>query len=280
MTEVSKEIRILLVDDEADFLEAVTPGLVRRGFLVTTAESGQAALDLLSSETFDVIVLDVKMPGIDGVDTFREIKHIAPALPVILLTGHGNIEDAFETSREGVYEYLTKPCDVAKLASVARQAFSDPGRSSKISQDQYGEGIRVLIVDDDREFVNSIIPLLERRGAIVSAAHDSREALRQVSETELHVAVVDVVMPGVDGLILLQQLRNADPLLEVIVLTGHPSVHDVRRGLKDGAFDFLTKPQSVDELFNRIRAAYEHRQHAAYLEHKRQVDQILSDRPD
>ena len=279
MTEAHREIRILLVDDEADFLEAIRPGLVRRGFLVTTAESGQTALDLLSSETFDVIVLDVKMPGIDGVDTFREIKRIAPALPVIMLTGHGNIEQAFETSREGVFEYLTKPCDVTKLASVARQA-SELEKNSTAAQDQSSEDIRLLLVDNDRDFVDSITPPLERRGAIVYVAHNGRDAIRVASEIEIHVAVVDVVMPGMDGLMLLKQLRSADPLLEVIVLTGHPSVGDVRQGLKDGAFDFLTKPQSVEGLLSRIRAAHEHRRQAVHRQQSDAVEQILSDMPD
>jgi DNA-binding NtrC family response regulator len=280
MTEASQEIRILLVDDEADFLEAVRPGLARRGFQVATAESGQAALDLLSSETFDVIVLDVKMPGIDGVDTFREIKRIAPTLPVILLTGHGNVEQAFETSREGVFEYLTKPCDVATLASLARQA-SDPGRASKTPRKAgSGESIRLLLVDNDSDFVQSITPPLERRGAIVTVAHNGRDALRYASDEELHVAVVDLVMPGVDGLTLLRQLRQADPLLEVIVLTGHATAQNARQGLKDGAFDFLMKPLPVESLFNRIHAAYEHRRQEEYRIRKEEVERILTDMPD
>jgi len=279
MTEPPEEIRILLVDDEVDFLEAVRPGLVRRGFLVTAAESGQAALDLLCTDTFHVIVLDVKMPGIDGVDTFREIKRIAPGIPVILLTGHGNIEQAFETSRDGVFEYLTKPCDVARLASVARQA-SEQAKTAKAADNPCGEEIRLLLVDDDRDFLASITPPLERRGAVVYVAHNVRDALQKAVSEEVHVAVVDVVMPGVNGLMLLKQLREANQLLEVIILTGHPSVPDVRQGLKDGAFDFLTKPQPVEDLFRKIIAAYEHRQQGLHRQRSEDIEKILSDMPD
>jgi two-component system C4-dicarboxylate transport response regulator DctD len=118
-------IRLLMVDDERDFLSAVAPGLERRGFEVKTAENGRTALDLLAREAFDVVVLDVKMPGLDGISVFRRISELAPQLPVIMLTGHGNIQDAFETSRQGVYEYLTKPCRVESLADTARRAHED-----------------------------------------------------------------------------------------------------------------------------------------------------------
>ncbi len=234
---------------------------------------------MLSSEPFDVVVLDVKMPGIDGVSTFREIKQMAPSLPVLILTGHGNIEQAFETSREGVYEYLTKPCDVATLASVARLASIETRRDEAADKPADAE-IRVLLVDDDRDFLEAITPPLERRGLTVCVAHTCRDALRYAAEQELHVAVVDVVMPDVDGIRLLRQLREANPLLEVIVLTGHPTAENARQGLKDGAFDFLTKPQSVKDLLSKIHAAYEHQQQISNRARAKKVDDILSNQPD
>lgn len=279
MTGSDQSTRILLVDDEVEFLRAIEPGLVRRGFHVTSAESGQAALRLLSSETFDVIVLDVKMPGLDGVDTFREIKQSAPMLPVILLTGHGNVEEAFETCREGVYEYLTKPCDVARLANVARQAVRKT-RDSKVPPVTLPDEIRLLVVDNDSDFVNSIAAALERRGVIVSRACNGKEALEQARQMAFAVALVDVVMPDADGVTLFRRLREVDPLLEVIILTGHPSVPDVRRGLREGAFDYLTKPQRVEELLDRIRAAAQQRQERKEEMRQKEVEGILSNHPD
>jgi DNA-binding NtrC family response regulator len=279
MTDATNETRLLLVDDETDFLEAMQPGLERRGFLVTTAESGQAALQLLSDQTFDVVILDVRMPGIDGVDTFLEIKRLAPNLPVIILTGHGNIDQAFETSREGVYDYLTKPCDVSKLASVARQALEQRRPIHEASGTTDAE-INLLLVDDDRDLLEAMTPPLERRGLNVHVAHNGRDAMRIAGEHEIHVAVIDVVMPDVGGIMLLRQLRKTNPLLEVIVLTGHPSAEDARHGLKDGAFDFLTKPQPVDHLLRKIRAAFEHRQQKLDNARAAEVDEILSKRPD
>ncbi len=272
-------IRLLIVDDEAEFLQAVQPGLTRRGFHVTLAESGQAALGLLSSEQFDVVLLDVKMPGLDGVDTFREIKRIAPSLPVIMLTGHGNIQQAFETSREGVYDYLAKPCDLDQLANVVRQAAADRAAAQVQAISPVTE-LRLLLVDDDRDFVESITPALERRGVTVTAALDGATALARVAESRFEVALVDVRMPDMDGLTVLRQLRQRDPLLEVVVLTGHPAVDDVRRGFKGGAFEYLTKPQRVEDLLFHLRAAAERRRQRERERQQQEIDQIISRQPD
>lgn len=279
MSETRPSIRLLMVDDEQEFLQAVEPGLARRGFDVTLAGDGIRALELLEQRSFDVVVLDVKMPGIDGVDTFREIKKRAPGMPVILLTGHGNIADAFETSREGVHEYLTKPCDVEKLAEVVRQA-ATRGQPREESPRVPGDIVRLLLVDDDLEFVRSITPALERRGIDVTEAMDGAQALEKVRDRFFDVALVDVVMPGMDGITLMDRLKEADPFLEVVILTGNPQVGDARRGLREGAFDYLTKPQPIEALVKAIRAAWARRR--AWEEESRQAeaDRILRHRPE
>ncbi len=281
MTTVSDSIRMLLVDDETEFLDAVKPGLERRGFVVTPAENGHAALQLLSREAFDVVVLDVKMPGIDGVDTFRTIKRTAPQLPVILLTGHGNLQQAFETSREGVYEYLAKPCDIDELARVARSAVDRRAVTQAAPvADVDKEEIRLLLVDDDRDFVEAVARSLEKRGIFVRPAFGGHEALEAVRTESFHVAVVDVLMPDLDGLAVLAELRQSDPLLEVIVLSGQPAVEDVRRSLRNGAFDFLTKPQPIEGLVSGIRAAYERRRRRSDEERRDDMERILTRQPD
>lgn len=279
MSEHDQAIRLLMVDDEREFLQAVEPGLTRRGFDVTFAENGPAALELLASRTFDVAVLDVKMPGIDGVDLFRKMKGSVPELPVILLTGHGNIQDAFETTREGVFEYLTKPCEVDELARVVRQAaetrIPTQGAPAKVNEE-----IRLLLVDDDVEFVRAVLPTLERRGIRVREAFNGLDALFLLEKEIFHVALVDVVMEGMDGLTLLNRLKEEDPWLEVIVLTGNPQVGDVRRGLMDGAFDYLIKPQPVEALVDVIAAAWERRQSRKEKARKDEVDRVITERPD
>lgn len=279
MSGTDPTIRLLMVDDERDFLHAVEPGLIRRGFEVTLAETGMRALDLLAQAEFDVVILDVKMPGLDGVDTFREIKRIAPGLPVVLLTGHGNVQQAFETSREGVHEYLTKPCDVEEIARVVREA-AEKGRKKQEPTKRLGGEIRILLVDDDLEFVRAVTPALERRGILVREAHDGESALEMVHGGAFNVALVDVVMEGMDGLTLLARLNERDPFLETIILTGNPQVGDARRGLKEGAFDYLIKPQSVESLVEVITAAWVRQKERRETAQREDVERIVSKRPE
>ena len=117
-------MRLILVDDEAGFLVSASTALKGRGIDVTTAQSGRMALELLNNERFDVAVLDLKMPEMAGDVLFREIKKRWPDMPVIILTGYGTLEQVGQFSKEGVFYYLRKPCDIEHLARVARQSAS------------------------------------------------------------------------------------------------------------------------------------------------------------
>src|SRR3990172_8015319 len=124
----NKPVRLLLVDDEEEFLLATSRALGRRGFEVSVAPNGVTALEKISSESFDVVVLDVKMPDIDGLEVFSQIGSLAPELPVILLTGHPSVADAFHTSKHGIADYLSKPVEMDELAQKARQAVAEARR--------------------------------------------------------------------------------------------------------------------------------------------------------
>lgn len=273
-------VKLLFVDDERDFLQAVAPGLERRGFAVTRAENGAQALELLESGSFDVVVLDVKMPGLDGVSVFRRIRTLAPTLPVVMLTGHGTLHQAFETSREGVFDYLMKPCDVDRLAEVAHRAAAQGVGVREEPAAAPEQRIELLVVDDDTDFVGALKPALGRRGMNVTVAHDSEEALALSKVRRFHVALVDVLMPGMHGLTLLERLKAEDPRLEVILLTGNPSVADARRGLKSGAFDYLVKPQPVEDLVSTIARAWKGRLTLEEEGTREVVERVLAERPD
>ena len=107
---------VMLVDDEVPFVETMTKRLAKRDLTVITAFSGQEALDTLSTHrNTDVVILDVKMPGMDGLETLAEIKKSYPLSEVIMLTGHGTIESAIDGMRLGAYDYLMKPCEIDQL---------------------------------------------------------------------------------------------------------------------------------------------------------------------
>jgi DNA-binding NtrC family response regulator len=114
---------VMLVDDEAPFVETTTKRLGKRDINLLKAYSGEEALETLGQNlNVDVVVLDVKMPGMDGIETLQEIKRKAPLIEVLMLTGHATVESAIEGMKLGAYDYLMKPCDIDQLVAKIREA--------------------------------------------------------------------------------------------------------------------------------------------------------------
>lgn len=116
---------VLLVDDEVPFVNVVANRLSRMGIAVVPAFDGEEALRILGENAdIDVVVLDVRMPGLDGLQTLLEVKRLHPSMPVIILTGHGTLESAIRGMKLGAFDYLTKPCELETLVKRIRQAAS------------------------------------------------------------------------------------------------------------------------------------------------------------
>ena len=107
--------KILVVDDEKDFVEMLALRLEEAGECVTSAFDGQMCLHILENEPMDIVILDIKMPGMDGIQTLRAIKTMHPLVEVILLTGHGSTQTAIEGMKLGAFDYLQKPADFTDL---------------------------------------------------------------------------------------------------------------------------------------------------------------------
>ena len=118
-----RALKVLFVDDEIDFLETLMKRMKKRGIEVAGVGNGEQALDYLNQKSVDVVVLDVRMPGIDGIQTLREIKRIDPLMEVIMLTGHASIEVAIEGMELGAFDYLMKPADIDELFYKIQDAF-------------------------------------------------------------------------------------------------------------------------------------------------------------
>ncbi len=124
-------INVLLVDDEKGYVNVLTNRLSKRSILATKAFSGTEAIQVLRKKDFDVLVLDLKMEDMDGIEVLRIVKKMAPDLPVIILTGHGSQEAAREGISFGAFDYLTKPCELMELIEKIRQAYHQQLDGSK-----------------------------------------------------------------------------------------------------------------------------------------------------
>lgn len=119
------EIKVLLVDDEQGFLEAMSKRLARRGLSVRMAPGGREALEMLQQELSDVVILDQKMPQMDGLTTLSQIRERFPGVKVIMLTGHATVDSAVSGIALGAFDYLVKPCD---LDTLLAQIYASLGR--------------------------------------------------------------------------------------------------------------------------------------------------------
>ena len=133
--------RVLLIDDEVTFLEYLGKRLEREGFSVVKADSGEKALEMASSQTFDVAIVDLKMPGIDGVETQRRLKEIQPFMECIVLTGPRSIQTALESGRHRAYQYLLKPAEYEELVKNIKEAHA---LSIKSGQEKFDKRLQEL----------------------------------------------------------------------------------------------------------------------------------------
>ncbi|MBW1703936.1 MAG: response regulator [Deltaproteobacteria bacterium] len=130
--------RVLMVDDEKEFVETLSERLILRDYDVTTAFNGEEAIDKVKNYLFDVIILDVLMPGMSGIETLREIKKIKPLIEVIMLTGNATMETAIEGMKLGALDFLLKPCETEALIAKIDKAYA-----KKAEQDERIRAARV-----------------------------------------------------------------------------------------------------------------------------------------
>jgi len=122
---------------------------------------------------------------------------------------------------------------------------------------RFVEPFNVLLVDDETEFLETLMKRMRKRNVKVSAAGTGEQALEHLEREPVDVVVLDVKMPGMDGIEALRQIKKRHPLVEVIMLTGHASVEVAIQGMEIGAFDYLMKPMDIDELLYKLQDAHE-----------------------
>ena len=281
----SKKSRVLLVDDEEDFLTASSRALQRRGLDVDVAPNGVTALEMVDTEQYDVIVLDVKMPDIDGIEVFRIIHHKHPGLPVILLTGHSSIDDAFQTSKDGIADYLSKPIDMDDMAARIREVViqfrqRESEDREPPPQPDSSVPVRVILIDDEVAFLDSMKRVLERREMEVITAESGEQGLTLLKESLVDVVVLDIRMPGMDGLEVLRRIRTHYPSIQVIMLTGHPSYNTALEAIKQGAHEYLEKPPDIEKLAATIRRLFDYRQSQVQQQQAELIKDIRRRYPD
>ena len=233
-----RKTNILVVDDLRSMRVTLGGILEDKGHHVVTVENGYQAIEAVKNTLFDVIFIDIKMPGINGVQTFREIKKIDGKAVVIMMTAY-SVEDLLkEALEEGAYATVYKPFDVDKIIAVIEEALH--------------EKTLILVVDDkfsDRETLKTILEEKEYR---VATAVDGPEAIAMVKSKHYDIIFLDVVLPGIDGVETFERVKVIDPVATVIMMTGYTEEDLVRKAVSEGAYTCIYKPFNMEKLIELV----------------------------
>jgi len=237
---MSKKLRILVVDDNPEFCQNLSDILETRGCEVATAYDGFKALESVKQNGFDLVLIDIKMPVMNGVETFKKMKEIAPGTPIIMMSAYA-VEDLIrEALQEEAFGFLKKPVDFEKLYKLIEQATA--------------KGALILVVDDDEDFCANINGVLEDKGYRVSIAYDGNMAIEKVWENNFDIILLDMKLPPLNGLETYLAIREIRRNVVIIVVTGYPrEMGDlIQKALQESAYVCLEKPLNMDELISLL----------------------------
>lgn len=231
---------ILVVDDDVDTCKNLSDILTDLGYQVDTAHDGLSALDLVRKKAYDIALLDLKMPGMDGLQLYREIKKLQAGTVAMVVTAYATSATAEEALAAGAWQVLSKPVDLPKLMALVDQALGQP---------------LVMVVDDDPDLCSNLWDLLRERGYRVSVAHDEKEAADRLKDREYKVVLIDMKLPKGDGTTVFHLVRESNPQARTIVITGHRSEMDqlVQKVVSEGADAVCYKPFDIPRLVETVR---------------------------
>jgi len=239
---MGEQASILIVDDNVSQCKTMSFILERKGYTVTIANDGPEAIEKVEERPFDIILMDIKMPLMDGVETYRRIKKIRPEAVVMMMTAYA-VEDLVQQAlEEGAYGIVYKPLDIERVIAIIEEA-----RTTR-------EGALILVVDDDPATCITLRNILTRNRYEVGVAHTGEEAIAMAQEAAYDIILVDVKLPTINGLETYLAIKKVSPQTVAIMITAYrQEVADlVEEALRNHAYTCLYKPLDMEELLGLV----------------------------
>jgi two-component system response regulator HydG len=234
---------ILVVDDDRSMAKTVCDILRRRGWTPTEVHSGEAAVQATAKRRYAAVLMDVKMPGMNGVEAFRAIQEAQPGTPVILMTAYAAPHILAQAEQEGVLRILPKPIPWQTLTTVLDEIREWDGS--------------VLVVDDDPAFLETLEAVLDKAGHQVRRARSMSEAVLMVAMTPPAAVVLDLALEGPPPRESVAALRRVSPTVILILCSGHPQLMEETMAAvpRHWIYARLIKPFPPDHLLHLLDAA-------------------------
>lgn len=229
--------RVLVVDDDAGICDMLRDVFELENFAVAVANDGFQAIDIAKEQPFDVVLLDIKMPGMSGMEALKHLKTIIPHTPVIMLSAFAFEDIIRESFGQGAFAALSKPIDFETLFSTIAKAC--------------GRGGLVLVADDDETTCRMIQKNIESRGFQVEVVRDGQQAVDRTREARYDVIILDMKMPVMNGFEAYLAIRKIRPDACVVFISGY--LEEISELVDDavhkGAYICMGKPVDFDKLF-------------------------------
>ncbi len=231
--------KILVVDDMRSMRLTLAGLMEDQGYHVTGVEDGYQAVDAARRTAFDLIFIDIKMPGINGVQTFREIKKISPRSLVVMMTGFAVEDLVKEALEEGAFSVIYKPFDIEKVVSLVESVLRT---------------VVILVVDDRSSDRKVLSEILRDKGHRVAEAADGNEAIEMVKDSHYDIIFMDIKLPGKDGVATWQEIKAVDPQARVIFMTGFVLEDSIKQAIEGGAYPVARKPFDVESIIALVKS--------------------------
>ena len=257
---------VLIVDDEPEIRGLIGEHLQSNGYDVLEAENGLEALLHVELSRLNIVILDLMMPRLGGLDALKRVTPLYPEIAVVVITGTSDPELKQQALALGATAVLTKPIDLADLlkavdhatrggpAAEASETREGNARGGPASAEAASAG-RVLIVDDDAEIRALLEEFLDQHGYAVRSAATAESAFWALMHEVPDVVLLDISMPGLSGVEIIPAIRNVSRDVKIIMVSGSTDVELSKRALAYGAFDYVTKPVDTEYLLRSLEAA-------------------------
>lgn len=236
-----RKIRVLVVDDEKIVRDFFKRLLSLLGLDVLDAEDGYKAIELVKKDKFDLFFIDVRMPGLNGLDTYREIRKINPNAMAVMITGYAVEEILEQAQKEGVVSSIRKPFDINQIKEVI----------DKIGREKIKEPLNILVIDDDEAVLNFFSTFLKKRNLTYKIARDRDEALATVKKEKFNLIFLDIVLKDTSGLEVYKEIKKTLPEATVVLITGYPQMAEEIKDKIEIA-GCLYKPFDIESIIDCI----------------------------
>ena len=232
--------RVLIVDDEIYIREFLKKAFVKAGYDAVCVPSAAQAMELLFKEPFELLLVDVRMPGESGISLLKKVRDNQKKIPVVIYTGFVTPELEQEARQAGATEVLSKDINVFQLLTQVGKIIKAKDR---IFQGSVEPGKKLLLVVDDEQGIRRILKeFFTRKGYAVLEAGSGEEAVQIVRAEKVSSVLLDIRMPGMDGLKTLEELMKVNPNLGVVMATGVEDDEQIKKALELGAYSYVLKP--------------------------------------